>query len=647
MVKHARKKQKLSKPYEDSGFSAIHDDASKDDEERRLENMLFGTSFAGTANGKQGNEGPESDEDGIEGGGNEFANLMDDDLFFVDDGGAPQQEDSGEEQIAGPPSQPSSESDDSDSDSSSSSSLTSSSRVSSRKPPRRSKTSAWVDPSDPKIVSLSSKRLRKLRDAPHEGELHGREYESRLRRQFERINPEPAWAAQARKNRAKEKEKAWTDGDGDGHDLQEDQEDDQTDIQHLLTSTSGVLHPKKVKRALQRGTIDIARLRDANQDAQDAACGDIKSLAFHPSLMVPVLAVGSKDRRVRLYTIDGHLSPLLQTLHVPSLPLVSQSSVQFHPGGTQILLTGSRPFFYVYDLQSGTLAGGAGSAGVRGLWGTRWDDPSTSLDSTSSGRKRGRDRNQKGGGSGSSGSGSMDISAFSPTGEVLAVAGRGGYVHLVDWKASASTGGGAGQVIGSVKCSSGGPSGGGVKGLWWVPPSEDGGRTHLAALSGDSEVYLWDIGERRCVRKWKDEGGFRGSARVFAGTTGSSRDGILSVGSASGLVNVYDSTAFSGSLIANETKHPKPMKTLSNLVTPISTMRFNSDGQVLAVASREKRDALKLYHTASLTAYANWPTSGTPLGHVTSIDFSAGSEYLGIGNTKGRVLLFSLKDYCT
>ena len=75
---------------------------------------------------------------------------------------------------------------------------------------------------------------------------------------------------------------------------------------------------------------------------------------------------------------------------------------------------------------------------------------------------------------------------------MLAVAGRRGYVHLVDWKATAS----GSQVIGSVKMNSS------VKSLWWNNQGE------LLSLGEDSEVYLWDVAERRCVRRWKDDGGY-------------------------------------------------------------------------------------------------------------------------------------------
>jgi U3 small nucleolar RNA-associated protein 18 len=80
-------------------------------------------------------------------------------------------------------------------------------------------------------------------------------------------------------------------------------------------------------------------------------------------------------------------------------------------------------------------------------------------------------------------------------------------------------------------------------------------------------------------------------------------------------------------------------------------------------ASSSKKDALKLvsgsllvgscraaadfpqYHLPSGTAFANWPTSSTPLGRVNVANFSPNGEYLSVGNTKGAVLLWSLKHY--
>jgi U3 small nucleolar RNA-associated protein 18 len=143
----------------------------------------------------------------------------------------------------------------------------------------------------------------------------------------------------------------------------------------------------------------------------------------------------------------------------------------------------------------------------RGLWGSY--DSTTSV----SARKRGRGRGATGQSEDAGGSAEgMEITAFNPSGEMLAVAGRGGNVHLLDWKS------GAGQVVGSLKC------GASVKAMWWTGAGGDDG--DLATLTNDSEVFLWDVGERRCLRRWKDEGGFRGSGRAM---TGSSK-GWLAVG---------------------------------------------------------------------------------------------------------------------
>ncbi|GLB36797.1 putative WD40 repeat-like protein [Lyophyllum shimeji] len=616
MAKHPRKKQKTSKEVKEIqplGSSFLTDDAAKDDEERRLESILFGTKFVPRDKNTLTN-GVDNDKIEADLGGNVFNNLMDSDLFFVDDGAIPpdaslDDEQPSEDEASAP------EGDDSeagsDDDSASSSSQPSpriqptppNPSLKTRKPP------AWTDTSDPPAVSLSAPRLRKLRDAPSEETLSGREYEARLRRQYERINPEPAWAAKARKER--EKENLAVDAEGG--------------IGDLLASTEGIVMKRQRRNAvLPAGTLELERLRDANLAAQASGCGEVKVVAFHPSERVPVLCVGSADRRVRLFNVDGHTNPLLQTLHVPSLPLTSQSSVSFHPLGAALLLTGPRPFFYTHDLQRGVTTRHA-----RGLWGTTFN----TLNDTSS---RKRSRSDKGGGGG--GGEGMEVTAFSPgTGSMLAVAGRGGYVHLVDWAS------GAGQVVGSLKCGAGG---GGARALWWASERE------LAVLSGDAEVYLWDVGERRCVRRWKDEGGFRGAGRVMAGVGGNMEGdaegrgkGFLAVGSNTGFVNVYGADAFTLPPPSSTLGSPKPLKSIANLTTAISSIRFNHDAQLMAIASQEKKDAMRLIHMPSLTSFSNWPTSSTPLGHVTAVDFSARSEYVAIGNTRGRVLLYHLKDY--
>jgi len=160
-------------------------------------------------------------------------------------------------------------------------------------------------------------------------------------------------------------------------------------------------------------------------------------------------------------------------------------------------------------------------------------------------------------------------------------------------------------------------------------------------------VYIWDVGQRRCVRRWTDEGGYRGAGRVIAGSGGP--DGWLAIGSTSGYVNVYGADSFAvpnnlDTLVSGREK-PKMIKALGQLTTPISALRFNHDAQILAMASKDKKDAFRLVHLPTLTVFSNWPTSSTPLSHVTAVDFSARSEYVAIGNSRGRVLLYHLKEY--
>jgi U3 small nucleolar RNA-associated protein 18 len=82
-----------------------------------------------------------------------------------------------------------------------------------------------------------------------------------------------------------------------------------------------------------------------------------------------------------------------------------------------------------------------------------------------------------------------------------------------------------------------------------------------------------------------------------------------------------------------------------NLKTSADLVRFNTDGQILALSSRRETSALKLLHVPSRTVFANWPTTKTPLGYVWSLDFSPSSKFLVLGNDQGKCLLYKLLHY--
>mmetsp|Transcript_26560 Transcript_26560/g.37069 ORF Transcript_26560/g.37069 Transcript_26560/m.37069 type:complete len:125 (+) Transcript_26560:168-542(+) len=120
-----------------------------------------------------------------------------------------------------------------------------------------------------------------------------------------------------------------------------------------------------------------------------------------------------------------------------------------------------------------------------------------------------------------------------------------------------------------------------------------------------------------------------------------SQDGsVYACGSSSGVVNIYDSKAAAGG-----ESRPSPLKTLMNITTPLDTLRFNHDGQIMGMASSRGKDCLRLVHVPSRTVFANWPTAKTPLHNVSTIDFSPKSRFCAIGNAKGKVLLYRLDHY--
>ncbi|ODQ81924.1 hypothetical protein BABINDRAFT_160148 [Babjeviella inositovora NRRL Y-12698] len=153
----------------------------------------------------------------------------------------------------------------------------------------------------------------------------------------------------------------------------------------------------------------------------------------------------------------------------------------------------------------------------------------------------------------------------------------------------------------------------------------------IFVVSHTGEIWQWDIENNKIASKWTDETGV-GITKIQVGGKG---DRWVAVGSNSGIVTVYDRTK----------GVKKPIGVIENLTTTISSLEFSPDGQVLCIASRSKKDALKLVHLPSCTVFSNWPTMATPLGKVTAIAFSNGGEMLCIGNEAGKARLYKLNHY--
>lgn len=154
----------------------------------------------------------------------------------------------------------------------------------------------------------------------------------------------------------------------------------------------------------------------------------------------------------------------------------------------------------------------------------------------------------------------------------------------------------------------------------------------LLGSGSDGDVYRWDLRTRQCIERFPNEDG-----TITSYLAASSRH--LAVGAESGVVNLFNDQ------IRSDGNKRTPIKSILNLQTSADMVRFNHDGQILALSTRRERDGLKILHVPSATIFSNWPTSKTPLGYVWSHDFSPESRFLAVGNDKGKCLLYQLGHY--
>ncbi|KAM4674197.1 U3 small nucleolar RNA-associated protein 18 homolog isoform 8-T13 [Amazona ochrocephala] len=153
------------------------------------------------------------------------------------------------------------------------------------------------------------------------------------------------------------------------------------------------------------------------------------------------------------------------------------------------------------------------------------------------------------------------------------------------------------------------------------------------SYSKEGEVFIWDVRSRKCLHKFEDEGSLEGKCIAL-----SKNNQYVACGSASGVVNLYTTDA------CLKERRPKPVKAIMNLVTSATCVTFNPTTEILAVASREADEAVKLVHIPSYTVFSNFPVFRRKQIYLAqSMDFSPRSGYFSIANNKGKALLFSCK----
>ena len=481
-------------------------------------------------------------------------------------------------------------------------------------PVAASRGAAWADEDDAALtVDLrGTSRLRKLRETLDEGTIDGAAYTARLRGRFAAMAESSgaansSWAQQRHARRRSGDGEAAGDNESDGENENEGLPDSLDDVEGAdAVATVGGL--TQASTALPADALAVSRLRDAN--VRDPARSTVRAIAWHPTPGTGILAVASHDERLRFFRTDGVANTALACVRMHDMPIYS---VGWTGDGAEVIATGRRPFFYVYDVSGGKVSRVP--------------------------RLLGRDE------------ASLESAVVSPgdpcsTTSLIAFLGNDGTTILASARSK--------QWIGNLKMPAGsvraaafsrGPTGGGGgAGALEYP--------ELATVGSHGELCRWDLRTMKLLSRTRDEGS-TGCTALAAHPSGST----YAVGQSLGVVNVYDVGALdraasagvrsASGVFAPPPGAPKPSKTYLNLTLAVDNLTYGGPaGELLLMSSSRARDTLKIAHTRTGGVFANWPTARTPLATVTGgAVVSPGGGYLAVGNDRGRVLLYRLNHF--
>jgi U3 small nucleolar RNA-associated protein 18 len=304
----------------------------------------------------------------------------------------------------------------------------------------------WEDEDDVELDLLKTNRLKKLRNYRDEdvSSMKGKDLEKRLRKRFATTT-----MATARTD--------WANVDNEA------EEEEATSAAPLLATTSKKLPPQ---------ILQVVRCQDANQKDPNQAA--VQAVHFHPGSDPdrPLMLTAGLDKTLRFFQVGAEGSDKIHGIHFPKLPIYS---AQFLGDTGNVVVSGRRSFFYIYDAAVGKLDL------VPKIMG----------------------REEK----------SLEKFTTSPDGKTIAFIGNDGYIILVDVKSK--------QWIADLKMN------GSARAATFTPNSE-----YLIASGSDGDVYRFDMRSRRCVERYSNEDG-----TITSSLSASFKH--LAVGAESGVVNLY------------------------------------------------------------------------------------------------------------
>jgi len=157
---------------------------------------------------------------------------------------------------------------------------------------------------------------------------------------------------------------------------------------------------------------------------------------------------------------------------------------------------------------------------------------------------------------------------------------------------------------------------------------------YLFTSTEDGNIYQWDLGMRKVVEMFHDVGSMKTTC-IDVSDDGS----YLATGNAAGIANLYAFNKLTKTAEKNITKE------VSNLTTSLDNVKFNPTGEIMALTSRWKRNAIRLLHVPSMTVFSNWPNMRTKLSFINRVCFSKNSRYMALGNDLGNVIVYNFEHY--